>query len=81
MPFLSVMPQPYLKTPPSHDFTLVLDLDETLIHYNETPTGGNFQVRPHAISFLKELGELYEIVVFTAAMADYANWVIDTFDT
>lgn len=27
---------PYIKTAPKRPYTLVLDLDETLIHYNET---------------------------------------------
>lgn len=27
---------PYIKTAPKKPYTLVLDLDETLIHYNET---------------------------------------------
>lgn len=37
-------------------------------------------VRPYAQSFLKEMSEHYEIVVFTAAMPDYANWVLDNLD-
>lgn len=51
-------------------YTLVLDLDETLVHFFYTPSGGTFLVRPFAHEFLKTLAPLYEIVIFTAAMKD-----------
>ena len=51
-------------------YTLVLDLDETLIHYDEDDEAGAFYIRPGALSFLQELSFFYEIVVFTAAMPD-----------
>lgn len=53
-----------------HKYTLVLDLDETLVHYFYTPTGGTFLIRPYCFEFLKDMSELYEIVIFTAAMKD-----------
>lgn len=74
---------PYLPQPASEDkFTLVLDLDETLVHYYELPgqSDGNFRVRPGCIEFLKEMSQLYEVVIFTAAMQDYADWVLDSVD-
>lgn len=52
-------------------YTLVLDLDETLIHYFEmggADGGGHFLIRPTAQKFLKEMSQLYEVVIFTAAM-------------
>ena len=94
---------PYL--PPNNDarkYTLVLDLDETLIHYVEESQGGckcniqshedpssctcgnldgQFLVRPGAQAFLKEMSEFFEIVIFTAAVQDYADWVLDQLDT
>lgn len=30
---------------------------------------------------MKEMSAFYELVVFTAAMQDYADWVLDTLDT
>lgn len=51
-------------------FTLVLDLDETLVHFFYTPSGGTFLVRPFAHEFLMQMSEYYEIVIFTAAMKD-----------
>lgn len=51
-------------------YTLVLDLDETLIHYDDEDDEGAFYVRPGAITFLQELSFFFEIVVFTAAMPD-----------
>lgn len=68
-------------------YTLVLDLDETLIHFEmdedvdpaiEEP--GYYLIRPGAIKFLNELAEYYELVVFTAAMPDYADWILDNVD-
>ena len=47
---------------------------------------GNFLVRPGCDKFLKEMSEIYEVVIFTAAMQDvsqtfkmwqYADWVLD----
>ena len=61
-------------------YTLVLDLDETLIHYFEmggSDGGGHFLIRPSAQKFLREMSQLYEVVIFTAAMQDYADWVLD----
>lgn len=55
-------------------YTLVLDLDETLIHYNETTR--TVAIRPGAESFLRLISNCYEIIIFTAATEDYANWAL-----
>ena len=64
--------------------TLILDIDETIIHCEEDPTkpydimlpievenGSTAQafitIRPYAISFLKRMSKLYEIIAFTAS--------------
>ena len=60
---------PYLQ--PVKDpktYTLVLDLDETLVHYFEIGSEGHFLVRPGCDTFLKEMSQIYEVVIFTAAM-------------
>lgn len=54
----------------SKSYTLVLDLDETLVHYVEDEESAYIQIRPGAENFLEEMSEFYEIVVFTAAMQD-----------
>ena len=61
-------------------YTLVLDLDETLVHYYEHNGEGSYRIRPGCEKFLKEMSELYEVCIFTAAMEDYANWVLDGID-
>jgi len=37
-------------------------------------------VRPYCSKFLNELSEFWEIVIFTAAMQDYADWIVDGID-
>ena len=72
---------PYL--PPMEDgkeFCLVLDLDETLVHYFEIGTEGTFNIIPFCDQFLTEMSALYEVVIFTAACQDYADWVLDEID-
>ena len=62
-------------------YTLVLDLDETLIHYECDDTDGDYYlIRPGAIKFLKEMALYYEIVIFTAAMPEYADKILDNLD-
>ena len=64
-----------------------MDLDETLIHFEidedvdpDEEDPGYYLIRPGAIKFLQELSHYYEIVVFTAAMPDYADWILDNID-
>lgn len=62
-------------------YTLVLDLDETLIHYEcDEDEGDYYLIRPGAVQFLKELSLYYEIVIFTAAMPEYADNILDNLD-
>ena len=63
-----------------YKYTLVLDMDETLIHYFFTHMNGMFFVRPYCFDFLKELNDLYEIVTFTAGTKDYADNILDILD-
>jgi len=80
---LDTQPQsPYLpKLSPekqSKTYTLVLDLDETLVHYFQDE--GQFLERPNAVKFLKEMSQIYEVVIFTASLQSYADWVLDQLD-
>ncbi|KAI9483471.1 MAG: NLI interacting factor [Benjaminiella poitrasii] len=75
---------------------LVLDLDETLIHSSfKSVAEADFVVpveidgyyhnvfvlkRPGVDTFMKRMGELYEIVIFTASLSKYADPVLDKFD-
>ena len=76
--------------------TLVLDLDETLVHSSFKAAkktdiilpvdieGRNCYVyvlvRPGCAQFLKELAKYYEIVIFTASLSKYANPLMDILD-
>ena len=61
-------------------YTLVVDLDETLVHYIEEENRAYVQVRPYADYFLTEMGKYFEIVIFTAAAEDYADIVLNELD-
>lgn len=73
--------------------TLVLDLDETLIHSSFKPVASaDFVIeveverkihkvyvvkRPGLIPFLYQMSQAFEVVIFTASLASYADKVID----
>ncbi|TFY72138.1 hypothetical protein EVG20_g878 [Dentipellis fragilis] len=75
---------------------LVLDLDETLVHSSfKSIQQADYVVpveieyhwhnvyvikRPGVDNFLKKMGEIYEIVVFTASLSKYADPVLDKLD-
>jgi CTD small phosphatase-like protein 2 len=41
---------------------------------------GELRIRPGADEFLKVLSKHFEIVIFTAAMQDYADWALEHFE-
>jgi len=74
---------------------LVLDLDETLVHssFQKVDCSFNFPIeldgleyevyvskRPFVDEFIAECAKVYELVIFTASLSEYANPVIDTLD-
>lgn len=75
---------------------LVLDLDETLVHSSFGSLQHadyivpieierlwhdvNVIKRPGVDDFLKKMGEIYEVVVFTASMSKFADPVLDKLD-
>lgn len=74
---LKLIPAPYLKEPFSKEYTLVLDLDETLLHFEElNDNEGQLSIRPGADSFLKLMSQYFNIVIFTAGTEEYADWAL-----
>ena len=72
---------PYLPPiNPKYKFTLVLDIDETMIHFFFTYVNGMFFVRPFFFRFLNEMNDLYEIVTFTAGTKEYADNILNLLD-
>jgi RNA polymerase II subunit A small phosphatase-like protein len=76
--------------------TLVLDLDETLVHSSFKQTKQPdivlpvdiegrvchvyILVRPGCAKFLTEMAKYYEVVIFTASLSKYANPLMDIID-
>ena len=55
------LPAPYLPFPPTKPYTLVLDLDETLVYFKiKSSKGGTLRARPYLFGFLEEMGHYYE---------------------
>ena len=63
-----------------YTYTLVLDLDETLVHYIEENDKNYVQVRPFAEYFISEMGKYFELVIFTSAEEEYANIILNEID-
>jgi len=88
---------PPLPPLPKHKKTLVLDLDETLVHSSFKPIpdpdfqiqieleGSYHQVfvrkRPFVDEFLLHIAKNWEVVIFTASLAKYADPLLDVLDT
>ena len=69
----NTLPSPYVKTKNNKKFSLVLDLDETLVHFKEKKDdkgGGLLGIRPGVNKFLDEVGKSYELILFTTATQD-----------
>ena len=80
----------------SNKKTLILDLDETLVHSSFVPFENNdiilsvdFEsvmyniyvlVRPGAEEFIKKVSKYFEVVIFTASIAKYALPLLDILD-
>ena len=76
-------PAPYVHTINHKKYTLILDLDETLVHFkpNEDNDGeGVLKVRPGITEFLDEMDKYYELIIFSGATQDYANLLIDAIE-
>ncbi|CDR97201.1 Dullard-like phosphatase domain containing protein, putative [Babesia bigemina] len=87
---------PVLRVDNPRKKTLVLDLDETLVHSSFENKGGHdvtlslqgenksrhvyVNLRPFAREFVSAATRMFEVVIFTAATQDYANPVIDVID-
>ncbi|OMJ72196.1 hypothetical protein SteCoe_29430 [Stentor coeruleus] len=74
--FLTRNVAPFLPQYSHKEFTLVLDLDETLGHYHQK----KFLKRPGVSEFLLEMDQYYELVLFTASRKEYADWAMDSVD-
>eukprot|EP00586_Coscinodiscus_wailesii_P005404 CAMPEP_0172486414 /NCGR_PEP_ID=MMETSP1066-20121228/14993_1 /TAXON_ID=671091 /ORGANISM="Coscinodiscus wailesii, Strain CCMP2513" /LENGTH=389 /DNA_ID=CAMNT_0013252359 /DNA_START=60 /DNA_END=1229 /DNA_ORIENTATION=- len=84
------------KDPMAPPISLILDLDETLVHCTVEPTPNSdlifpvtfnnisYQVhvkkRPHLESFLRAIKGKFEVVVFTASQRVYADELLDRID-
>ena len=81
--FENNLQSPFLEKKSNKKYTLVLDLDETLIHFKPNPnndSSGKIMIRPFLYDFLKNVKKYYELIIFTAATEDYANPIIDAIE-
>ena len=75
---------PFLKFPPTKKYTLVLDIDQTLVNVTINPqdnSRGLCKFRPGLLHFLKSLKPFYEIITFTTNTKEYSEVIINEIES
>ena len=65
------------------NFTLILDLDETLISFKTDPfdeSKGLLRFRPYLYEFLDLMKKYFEIIIFTSATIEYADPILNAIE-
>ena len=71
---------PFIKTPCKKKYSIVLDLDETLINIEIKDVTSNkciLHFRPNLFSFLEDIKPFCELITFTSASKEYAEPIIN----
>ena len=72
---------PYLHSPRAKSYTLILDLNETLVSFQQTNySQGILRLRPFLIEFLEEISYYYELILFTASTEYFAKPIINAIE-
>ena len=74
---------PYLNYKSNKNYTLILDLDETLISFkniDNIKNKGILRLRPGLYEFLLNVKNNYELIIFTSATKEYADPLINAIE-
>jgi Dullard-like phosphatase family protein len=75
---------PYIKESLTKKFSLVLDLDETLISLERKKINdenkGILKFRPGLLKFLTKIRKYYEIIVFTSGTREYGEQILEAIE-
>ena len=77
---LTPQPYPYLNYTSPKNYTLILDIDETLFHFKineDDDEQGVLKIRPGVFQFIDEIKEYYEIILFSEAEKNYTELITD----
>jgi TFIIF-interacting CTD phosphatase-like protein len=77
---LSPKPVPYLNYKSTKNYSLVLDVDETLFHFRineEDEEQGVLKIRPGVFQFIDKIKDLYEIILFSEAEQNYIELIAE----
>ena len=72
---------PYITVPPTKKYSLVLDLDNTLISHNNKNSNEMCNLRPGLLSFLNTLKPIYELISFTNESKEYSEQLLSEIES
>jgi Dullard-like phosphatase family protein len=81
--FTSKINSPYITIPSKKKYSLVISLDDTLVHLKEGSVKNNkgtVLLRPGLSDFFTAIKPYYEIIVFNCGNKQYGDLIINTFD-
>ena len=82
MSIMNIIKIPYIKVKSNKKYTLVLDLDETLVFvkFLNDKEKGILHFRPYLFDFLNCLLPFYELISFTTATRSYADSILNSIE-
>ena len=72
---------PYITAPSTKKYTLVLDLENTLISHNNGSNNKKYNLRPGLLSFLRTLKPIYELISFTSESKEYSEQLLSEIES